>query len=29
VLRELTGSYRTMTEEGQDGPQTRQRGTLP
>ena len=29
VLRELTGSYRNLAEEGQDRPQTRQRGTLP
>jgi len=29
VLRELTGSYRNGAEEGQDRPQTRQRGTLP
>jgi HlyD family secretion protein len=29
VLRELTGSYRNFAEEGQDRPQTRQRGTLP
>ena len=28
-LRELTGSYRNLAEEGQDRPQTRQRGTLP
>ena len=27
-LRELTGSYRNLAEEGQDRPQTRQRGTL-
>ena len=29
VLRELTGSYRNLAEEGQDRPQTRQRRTLP
>jgi HlyD family secretion protein len=29
VLRELTGSYRNLAEEGQDRPQTRQRSTLP
>ena len=29
VLRELTGSYRNGAQEGQDRPQTRQRGTLP
>jgi HlyD family secretion protein len=29
VLRELTGSYRNLAEEGQDRPQTRQRETLP
>ena len=29
VLRELTGSYRNLAEEGQDRPQTRQRGTMP
>lgn len=28
-LRELTGSYRNLAEDGQDRPQTRQRGTLP
>jgi HlyD family secretion protein len=29
VLRELTGSYRNLAEEGQDRPQIRQRRTLP
>ncbi len=29
VVRELTGSYRNLSQESQDRPQTRQEGTLP